>query len=150
MSNFLKNKKMWGIAVVVVIVATVLALSFNSANASNTNIEDTATVVSLELAETVDASGTLNAQPFASLDWKTSGIVEAVNVKPGDKVKAGDVLLTLQPASTSANIASAQADLVTAQQNLDDLLNSDSDLAQAVIDMKEAQEDYDSAARYLK
>jgi HlyD family secretion protein len=107
-------------------------------------------VVSLTLAETVDASGTLEAQPFASLNWKTGGVVETVYVKPGKMVKKGDILLTLQPDSTSASVASAQADLVTARENLEDTLNSDSNLAQAIIDLKEAQEDYDEKAGYLK
>jgi len=60
------------------------------------------------------------------------------------------VLLTLQPASTSASVASAQSDLVTAQKNLEDLLASNLDRAQAVIDLKDAQEAYDEAYRYRR
>ncbi len=108
-----------------------------------------AKVVSLDVTETVEASGSLEAQPFASLDWKTSGVVKAVNVKPGDFVKTGDILLTLQPESTSASIVSAQADLVDAQKNLEDLVSSDSDLAQAVIDLRDAQQKFDDKSNYL-
>ena len=99
-------------------------------------------VVSLNLAETVEASGSLEAQPSATLLWNTSGVVEEVYVKAGDQVKAGDVLMKLKTTSVDASIISAQADLVTAQKDLDDLLSSsDTDLAQAVIDLKDAQED---------
>ena len=44
----------------------------------------------------------------------------------------------------------AQLELVTAQQAYDDLLNSSgTEAAQAVIDLKEAQEAYDKADDYL-
>ncbi len=150
--NVLKNKKIrnWSIAVVTVVAVILVGLGFSSAKTVSATAATEAKVVSLDVTETVEASGSLEAQPFASLDWKTSGTVEAVNVKPGDFVKAGDILLTLQPESTSASIVSAQADLVTAQKNLEDLLNSDSDLAQDIIDLKDAQEKYDSAAYHLK
>jgi multidrug efflux pump subunit AcrA (membrane-fusion protein) len=77
-------------------------------------------------------------------------VVETINVEVGDFVKAGDILLTLQPESTSASIVSAQADLITAQENLEDVLSSGTGVAQAAIDLKEAQEDYDKAVNYLK
>lgn len=151
MLDLFKNKKIrnWGIATVMLIAIVGIAISFSSANASTTAIV-TEEVVSLDVAETIETSGSLEAEPFAALNWKTSGVVEEVTVEPGDFVKAGDILLSLEPSSTSASIAAAQADLVTARQNLADLLNSDSDLAQAIVDLKEAQEDYDDAARYLK
>jgi RND family efflux transporter MFP subunit len=64
-------------------------------------------------------------------------------------VKAGDILVNLQPSSTSADVAGAQADLMEAQKELEDLLNSSTDLAQASIDLKEAQEDYDKKLYYV-
>lgn len=151
MLNLLKNKNFrnWGIGAIVVIAFVWIGVSFSSASASDSTATTEAKVITLNTAETIEASGSLETQPFAALDWKTSGVVAAVNVKPGDFVKAGDILLTLQPSSTSASIASAQADLVTAQKNLEDLLNSDTDRAQAAIDLKDAQEEYDNAVRYL-
>jgi HlyD family secretion protein len=147
-----KNNKTrnWVILVAVVITglfAWRFFASANSANAIATTINETK-VTSLEVAETVETSGSLEAQPFASLKWKTGGVVDAVNVQPGDFVKADDVLLTLQPASTTAAIVSAQADLVTAQKNLDDLLKSDTASAKAVVDLQNAQDAYDKAKDY--
>jgi RND family efflux transporter MFP subunit len=152
MLNLWKNKTVrnWTIAGVAVIAALLLAWGFSPAKANDTTVATGATVASLDVAETIEASGSLEAQPFASLSWKTSGVVEAVNVKPGDFVKADTILLTLDPTSTSASIVSAQADLVTAQKNLEDLLTSGTDLAQAAIDLKNAQEDYDDAVYYLR
>jgi HlyD family secretion protein len=104
--------------------------------------------VSLETAVTVSASGPLNAQPFAALEWKTSGVVETVNVKVGDLVKAGDILLALQPSSTSTSIVTAKSDLIQAQKDLEDLLKSDTARAQAAVDLKTAQDAYDKAKNY--
>ena len=148
MLNLLKNKKLrnWGIVIVVIAALVLVARTFTPASADVPTTSADGKVVSLEVTETIEASGSLDAQPFAALNWKTSGVVKDVNVRSGDFVKAGDILLTLQPSSTSANIVSAQADLVTAQKNLEDLLNSDTDLAQAAITLRDVQEDYDKAA----
>lgn len=143
------SKSTWIIGGVAALLVAIVAMqAFRSANASPE--AQYGLVMSLEVAEVVEATGTLEARPFARLDWKTAGIVKEVNVIPGDKVKAGDVLLMLQPSSTSASVASAQADLVTAKKNLEDLLASDLDRAQAVIDLKDAQEEYDEAYRYRR
>lgn len=155
MSNLLKNKKArnWGIVLGIFIALLLAGWTLTSASASRENARadnNEGKVISLEVAETIETSGSLAAQPFAALTWKTSGVVAKVNVKPGDTVKADDILLTLQPSSTSASIVSAQADLVSAQKNLEDLLHSDTDLARAVIALREAQEAYDEAAEWRK
>ena len=150
-SNLLKDKKMrnGGIAIVAVVIMILAGVKFSSANADTTTEITEAKVAVLEVGETIEASGSLEAQPFASLVWKTNGVVKAVNVQPGDFVKAGDILLTLDPSSTSASIVSAQADLIDAQKKLEDLLNSGTSLAQAAIDLKDAQEEYDDKLSYM-
>lgn len=149
--NFLKGKKgrYWGIGLVVVLIAAFVFLRFNSARASTGTAEPTGTVTSLKVAQTVEASGALAAQPSASLTWNTNGVVETVKVKAGDKIKAGDLLMKLKTTSVASNIISAQSDLVTAQQDLQ-TAQSNTSLAQAVIDLKNAQEAYDKAANYLQ
>lgn len=150
MSNLLKNKNFWWTAIgATVVIALLIGTWTGNVNASDSAAAETAQVVALTLTETVDSSGSLAAEPFASLNWKTSGTVAVVNVQPGDFVKAGEILLTLDPTSTSASIVSAQADLVTAQKNLEDLLTSGTDVAQAAIDLKDAREEYADAEYYL-
>jgi len=145
--NFVKNKKArnWGILVISVLVIGALVWYYSSAKADTATVNTEATVESLSLAETVEASGSLAAQPFASLEWKTGGVVGDVNVKSGDFVKTGDVLLALQPSSTSASIVSAKADLIQAQKDLETLLKSDTDRAQAAIDLQDAKDAYKKA-----
>src|SRR5512141_1915474 len=75
-------------------------------------------VVMLDLTENVQASGSLQAQPSASLAWNTGGVVDTINVKAGDHIKAGDVLMKLKTSSVDASIISAQSDLLTAQKDL--------------------------------
>jgi HlyD family secretion protein len=143
--NFIKNTKIrnWGIAAIALLA--VLAWTFFSPNTSNAQTSTEAVVTSLNLAETIEGSGSLAAQPFASLEWKTSGVVEDVNIAPGDFVKAGDALLSLKPSSTSANIVNAKSDLINAQNALETLLKSDTDRAQTAIDLEDAQNAYDKA-----
>lgn len=146
--NTFKNKK-W-LAVTVAVAVILISAGFLFAGNTRAAQIQTAEVVSLDLAETVEAAGTLESQPFAALNWKTAGVVESVNAKVGQKVKKGDVLLTLQPDSTSASAASAQADLVEAQKNLEDAISSDSELAQATIDLRDAQREFNDSEVYLK
>jgi HlyD family secretion protein len=149
--QFLKGKKAryWAIGLILFILAGFVFVRVTSATASNVAANPTAAVTTLNLAQTVEASGALAAQPSASLTWNTSGVVEKVKVKAGDQVRAGDVLMKLKTTSVAPSIISAQADLVTAQQDLQTAQSSTS-LAQAAIDLKTAQEAYDKAANYLK
>ena len=150
--NVLKATKVryWIIGLIIILIAVFVAVRFNPARATNAAMETTGTVVSLNVAKTAESSGSLEAQPSATVSWSTGGVVEEVYVKAGDQVKAGDVLMKLKTTSVDASIISAQADLIDAQKDLDDLLSSsDTDLAQAVVDLRDAQEAYDKAEDYL-
>ena len=145
-----KKTRYWLIGLAVILIGLFVFLRFNSAQASNGAAEATASVVTVNVAQTVESSGSLQAQPSAALTWKTGGVVDQVYVKAGDKIKAGEVLMKLKTTTVSSSIISAQADLVTAQQDLENVKASSTDLAQATIDLKDAQEAYDKAASYLK
>lgn len=147
--NLLKNKKIrnWGIAVLAVIVMFMVGLGFSFTNKANAAVDTEAKVVNLSVAEEIEASGSLQAQPFAALVWKTSGVVEKVNVKAGDQVKAGDILMSLQTTSASSNIISAQSDLVSANKDLDNLMNSSLALAQAEQNLSTATQAVDDAQK---
>jgi HlyD family secretion protein len=149
-SNFMKNKKLRNrsIAVLAVVVIGLLAALFFSTNKSQAQTSTESTVESLDISETVESSGSLAAQPFASLEWKTNGVVESVNFATGDIVKTGDVLVALKPSSASSSIVSAKADLVQAQKDLKDLLKSDTDRAQAAIDLQDAKDAYTKAKNW--
>ena len=145
---FTKNKKvMIFIGVIaLLVVGFVFLRPGNSAAAGN--VYQTEVAGRGDLSALVGATGTVQAIQSATLTWQTSGIVEVVNAHLGDSVNSDEVLANLSQSSLSQNIILAEADLVTAQQNLEDLLNSDTDRANAVIVLREAQDAYDDAVEY--
>jgi len=84
------------------------------------------------------------------LVWQVAGTVDTVNVKIGDNVPADFVMAFLTRTSLPQSIILAEADLASGQQSLDELLNSDTARAQAVIDLRKAQEAYDKAYNWRR
>jgi len=105
----------------------------------------TATVSTVTVVDTVQTSGSLTAYQSASLNWNTSGTIETVNVKAGDQVHKGDVLAILDNTSVPQSIRSAQADLIPAEQALEDLKQSDTVRAQTLVNLNSASDDYKAA-----
>ena len=131
-----------GVLLLIIIVSNANARN-RAASAFQTEPIDRGT-----LRATVGATGTVHARQSATLTWQVNGTVQDVNVHVGDAVEDGEVLATLDLASVPQNVISAEADLVTAQQALDDLVNSDTARAQALIDLKDAQDAFDRAEEY--
>jgi HlyD family secretion protein len=135
------------VAAVVIVVVWVLTAGLRVGPATEFQ---TATIEKGTLTATVGATGNVHARQSATLTWQTTGSVEAVNVTLGDRVHDGDVLAALDQPSLPQNVIAAEADFVSAQQALDDLRSSDTARAQALIDLKNAQEAYDKALEYRK
>ncbi len=133
------------VVVVVLIVGGFLAYRYINANAqaSSANTLQTVAVTRGAIESTISAAGTVRSKQTATLNWQTSGVVGAVNVKIGDQVKAGQVLASLDPAYLPQSIISAQSDLVTAQQALDTLMTSQTPAAQALQAIQNAQQALD-------
>jgi HlyD family secretion protein len=101
------------------------------------------------LTATVGATGTVRANQFAMLTFQTSGTVELVAADLGDQVQVDEVLAKLKQTSLPSQVILAQADLVSAQRALDDLLYSDQAWAaaqQALAQAKDALKD----AEYMR
>lgn len=95
------------------------------------------------LVSTTGATGIVRSNQSAMLTWQTSGTVEKVNFHVGDRVKQGDLLASLAKTSLPQNVILAQADLVSAQKALDDLLNSKLQQAQALQAVESIQRSLD-------
>jgi multidrug resistance efflux pump len=108
------------------------------------------TAVPAVLADTsILAEGRLEPVHFAEIAFTASGVISEVLVEEGESVKKGQPLIRLGDASDT-NYASAQLELVSAQQAINDLMNeAGTDLAQAIIDLKDAREAYEKADNYL-
>ncbi|MGE5220809.1 MAG: efflux RND transporter periplasmic adaptor subunit [Omnitrophica WOR_2 bacterium] len=142
-----RAKVIAGIVVLLLIVGGFLGFRYLRARAQSptSNNQQTATVTRGNVASTVAASGTVRPRQTANLSWKTTGVVGTVNVTIGEQVKKGQVLASLDPGYLPQNIISAQTDLASAQQSLDELMTSQLPRAQALqaIDIaQKALDDY--------
>lgn len=119
----------------------------NSANprqeADNSTIQQSV-VRTGDLTVSVSGAGELVPASTAELSFQESGELVELNMRAGDQVQAGDILARLKidktPAQLAADIASAQLEVVRAQQNLDQLYNNAQiETAQALATVEEAQ-----------
>jgi HlyD family secretion protein len=134
-------KKFQNIAMIMVIIALALTACQGQAQSQY----DTIAAAKGSLSAKVGATGTVRSNQSAQLIWQTTGTVDKVNVKVGDKVKIDDVLATLRLDSMPAAIVSGASDLATAQRDLQDLLGSNTSLAQAQLNVVNAQKALETA-----
>ncbi|RJR21190.1 MAG: efflux RND transporter periplasmic adaptor subunit [Nitrospiraceae bacterium] len=75
--------------------------------------------VSSEVTDYYETSGTLKSVDTVLLSAKIMGEVREIKVKPGDKVRKGDVLLIISAPDINARVQAAQEALEEAKQGLD-------------------------------
>jgi len=134
-------------AVIVSVGAYVLVTSRMSSQSSLAGLDEEEQVeVTIDtLTASIGATGKVRANQSATLTWDISGEVDQVNVQAGDIVSDGQILASLEQTSLDQNMILAQADLVSAQQALNDLLNSRNQQAQALLDVEDAEGALDDA-----
>lgn len=115
---------------------------------SSTSASQTAVVDQGDVVLTVSATGNIVSKQETNLSFQESGIVKAVAVKVGDKVKAGSVLAMLDDTALQTSLAQAEDSLKAAQTALDKLLQpvSQADIGSAEANVKSAMAAYQSAA----
>lgn len=150
MGSFIKKNRVVLITLLVIVVAAAGFLFYRSRNAVADTEYQTTTVERGNLTATIGATGVVRAKQSAVLVWQVAGTVDTVNVKLGDNVPVGFVMAFLTKTSLPQSIILAEADLASGQQSLDELLNSDTARAQAVIDLRKAQEAYDKAYNWRR
>ncbi|RPI34676.1 MAG: efflux RND transporter periplasmic adaptor subunit [Chloroflexota bacterium] len=101
------------------------------------------------LTATVGATGVVRANQSATLVWQTNGIVDRVAVSPGERVEDDQVLADLAQTSLPQNVILARADLVEAQNALDNLRQSGLSREQALQALHDAQRAVIEAERAL-
>ena len=72
----------------------------------------TAPVVTMDFAQQIEALGTAEANESIEVTAEVSGLVTAIRFDEGQKVNAGDVLLTLEDSEARANLAETTAAMV--------------------------------------
>ncbi len=134
------------------LLITVLGMSllFTACSAPGNGPTATPEAIPTVVADnTIIAEGRVEPIRYAEIAFNASGVVSEVLVEEGQTVKKGEPLIRLGDESDT-NYAAAQLELVSAEKALNDLqLTAGTDLAQAVIDLKDAQEEYNDAVDYL-
>lgn len=127
--------------IIVLIAGGLLGYNYYQARAQQVNLSNVQTVKAAtgNIATYVDATGSVRTNQSGVLTWQASGIAGKINVKAGDQVKTGQVLASLDPNYLPSNIISAQSDLVTAQEALQNLQQSSTTQAQAGVAAIQAQ-----------
>ncbi len=152
MSEDKKSKKTkkyyyYGAALVLILVI----IFFSGRNNDSADELLTITVERGELVATVGGTGKVEANKSAILTWNTTGNVSDVLVENGSQVSQGTTLAELAPTSLPQAVILAKADLIEAQHNLDNVMQSNTQRAQTYLDLleaeqnlKDAQEDVDA------
>jgi HlyD family secretion protein len=76
-----------------------------------------------DITQAVSEDGTVDASQDLSLSFQSGGIVSQVNVKDGDTVKKGQILVKLDTSAAGAALNQTQAALAVAQANYQKLIN---------------------------
>jgi multidrug resistance efflux pump len=132
------------------IVLLTLSLFIAACGAPGSAVTGTPEAIPTVLADsTIIAEGRLEPVQYAEIAFTASGVISEVLVNEGQAVSKGEALIQLGDESDT-NYAAAQLELANAQQALNDLQRtSGEDLAQTVIDLKDAKEEYEKAVNYL-
>ena len=133
--------------IIVLISLSLLITACSSAGSAATPTPEA--IEPVETNSTIIAEGRLEPVHYAEIAFTASGRISNILVTEGQAVAQGEELIRLGDASDT-QYAAAQLELVSAKKALTDLNNTaGTDLAQAVIDLKDAQEEYNDAVDYL-
>lgn len=104
--------------------------------------ERTATIETGPLQVWVTGTGKVEPAAQAALSFRTAGTLSDIEAEVGDEVQAGQILASLDPSSLDASLLGAEADLIAAQQALDDLLEgpTEQQIAQAEMALAQARD----------
>ena len=148
MRSFFKRNRTILIIFLIVAVGIAGFLYTRGVSADTNSQFQTTTIERGNLTATIGATGTVRPKQSTVLVWQAAGTVEGVHTSVGDSVNAQEVLAELSKTSLPQSIILAEADLVNAQQALEDLTISNTAQAEAVVALRDAQEAYEKAENY--
>ncbi|WP_026882874.1 efflux RND transporter periplasmic adaptor subunit [Clostridium akagii] len=119
----MKKKVIIGI-IIVVIVASVIGISRASRNRGKFTTVKVATVTKGDIKAYFSTTAIIKSKNSKDYYAPDQAKVKTVNVKIGDKVKKGEVLVTYQVTDLSGTVKQAQINLSSANSQKQDLLNT--------------------------
>ena len=126
------------------ILFLLLTAVLGSCNRHSADVEKeilTVPAVRKDIEKTVIFIGNVTGGQTASLTWGTKGVIGEVNVKLGDPVAEGQVLASLAGDSLSVDVINAEIPLISALDELEEVLYSETPKAQAYKDLKDKESD---------
>lgn len=144
----MKNRKrlIIGAIVLVVVVIAFFVVKATQGQASK-SVWQTEILKRGELTAIVGATGMVRSNQSAALSWQTSGQIAKINADLDDRTPAGFILAELDKSTLPQSVILAEADLVTAKRNLEDLQISESVHAKAYQALVQAQKALDDAQK---
>ncbi len=118
------GKRKWTTRVVLLLIILLAAGGIYAymSGANKSNKYEFATVRKMDLRETVEITGNLEAGATINLTFRASGQLEKVNYRLGDQLKAGDVIANLKNRDQELQLNQAKTNLQAAQANLNQRL----------------------------
>lgn len=111
--DFWKKRKVWVIAITVIIGLVLIIASGGDGSEKVTYTVETRTVT-----EQVEVAGKVQSNDFAELGFEVSGKISNVLVDIGDEVSRGQALVRLNTGELQADLAEAQANVAIKQAEL--------------------------------
>jgi HlyD family secretion protein len=140
--TWVKSHRWWAaLAGAGIILLAILIIRSLSNQDNLTSDVQTAVVERGDLIAIVGATGVVEPNQSVELAWETTGRVETVNVLVNDHVEKGDILAVLADNTLPQSVILAKADLVSANRELEDLLDSTTESAMAYTELLEAEGD---------
>ncbi|MGH8281627.1 MAG: efflux RND transporter periplasmic adaptor subunit [Gammaproteobacteria bacterium] len=146
MSSKTRTIKYLVAAAIVVILALVITHWWSTRDAERNGRFQTTAIQYGDITQTVTATGTLNPVVLVSVGTQVSGTVQKLYVDYNSQVKAGQVLLTLDPTLFKAQVAQDQANLASAQATLSYAQSNEDRIAMLYKQDYETEQDLDQAA----
>lgn len=149
--HWFKEKRVrWVLAILVLALLLVWVLISLRSRSNSSDEYQTTLVDRGDLIAIVGATGIVEARQTAELSWQTTGRVDHVFYGINDEVEEGEILAELADNTLPQSVILAQSDLVNARKDLDELINSNTESAEAYktlleaeLDLRDAEDDRD-------
>lgn len=109
----------WLFSVIVVIIALIAGtVIYKKANTTKAPSYVTTAAKIGNISQSITISGTIEPVTNLDLSFGSTGLVSTVNVQPGQSVKAGQVMATLNTTSLQAQVTQAEASVASDESKL--------------------------------
>jgi len=148
------RRRLWVAGTTLTAVAAALATAFmlqagpavaTPSPAAQATPVSVATVAQSDVATWNDFSGRLEAVERVDIRSRVAGTVQGVHFREGALVKAGDLLLTIDPAPYQADVDRAEAQVLAAQSRLTNTRSNYARAKQLLADHAISQKEYDDS-----